>query len=358
MNPTTWNFYTNNPATWDAMIAACESATTSIDFEIFIFTTDEIGTRFIEVCARKASQGVKVRFLWDAAGSFTLFKSSTVVDLRKKGIHLVFFKTLLPSFFSIHDYKSWYFRNHRRTLVVDGKIGFTGSTSIEKRMISWRDTSVRMEGPVVTAMQDEFNRMWTRAHNQRPAPLPPVKVDYEFEYLFNTPTPRRRFLYARVLEALRSAQKSICLTTPYFVPTHKLARIIRLAVLRGVEVKLLLPASSDYPIVDLGARTYFHQLLKAGVRIYLYNPTMIHTKTIIVDGLWSSIGTMNLDHISLMYNYEANLVSTNAKFAEELRGHFEEDLKQSREITMTDWNRRTLVEKIATFFVKFIRIFL
>jgi cardiolipin synthase A/B len=357
-NSTTWKFYTSNPESWEAILDACRNAKTTIDLEIFIFTSDEIGRKFIEVCTKAVTRGVKVRFLWDAAGSFTFFKTSVIQDLRLKGVDLLFFKTLLPDFFSFHKYKSWYFRNHRRTIVIDGVIGFTGSTSIETRMQNWRDTMVKIEGPVVADMQMQFNRMWLRAQGRRVPTLPPPKSDYEFEYVTNNPTPKRRFLYARILEAIRTAEKSIYITVPYYVPNHKLARVIRLAAHRGVDIKIILPAASDFPTVDLGARTYFHQLLKAGIRIYLYEGKMIHTKSVIIDDNWSTIGTLNLDNISLLYNFEANLVSSNVRFAAELRQHFEEDLKNCTEITLEEWNRRFFVEKIATFFVHLIRIFL
>ena len=358
LTPTTWKFYRSNPEAWEAMLDACRQATVSIDFEIFIFTADEIGRRFIDVCAEAASRGVRVRFIWDAAGSFTFFKTGSIDELRKKGIELIFFKDLLPSIFRLHDYKSWYFRNHRRTLIVDGKIGFTGSTSIETRMTTWRDTMVKIEGLVVMDMQILFNRMHLRAQNRRVPRLPQPKSDYEFEYVINNPTPKRRFLYARIIEAIRGAQKSICITVPYFVPNHRLARVIRLAAHRGVDVKIILPSASDFPTVDLGARTYFNQLLKFGVRIYLYQGRMIHTKSIVIDDVWSTIGTLNLDYISLLYNFEANLISTNKRFAQELLGHFNDDLKNCQEVTLVEWERRFFIEKIASYFVKLIRIFL
>lgn len=359
MSPTNWKLYTTNPDSWNAILEACESAEKSIDFEVFIFTPDEIGQRIIDVCARKASQGVKVRFLWDAAGSFSFFGSSTVEDLQKKGIELMFFKTLLPSFFTIHDYRSWYFRDHRRTIIIDKKIGLTGSTCIEKRMESWRDTLVEIEGAVVQDMSLAFEQMWMRAKGKRVAKRPEeLKSDFEFEYIGNTPVPRTRHLYRRIIEAVRNADKFIYITTPYFVPTHKLARVLQLAAHRGVDVRIILPASSDFPTVDLGARTYFHHLLKIGVRIHLYKNKMIHAKSIVIDGTWSTVGTMNLDHISLLYNYEANLVSSNKKFTEELVEQFHLDLENTEEVKLAEWDRRFFVEKIATFFVKLIRGFL
>ncbi len=359
MSSTSWNFYTTNPTAWDAMIHACSQAKESIDLEAFIFFPDEVGNRFIEVCAKKASEGVRVRFIWDAAGSFSFFGSSIIKDLKQKGIDLIFFKTLLPHFFSVHNYRAWYFRNHRRTLIVDGKVGFTGSVCISKRMESWRDTQVKLEGPVVGDMEMDFENMWSRAHKKRWQKDTKRKYGVgQFEYVTNSPMPRRRFLYMRMMEAIREADKSIYITVPYFVPTHSLARVLRLAAHRGVDVRIILPENSDFPTVDLGARTFFHSLLKTGIRIYLYKEKMIHTKSIIIDKKWSTVGTLNLDHISLRHNFEANIVTDNKDFASELLEHFDEDLKNSREITFDEWKSRFFVEKIATFFVKFIRGFL
>ncbi len=359
MPPTTWTLYTDNPQAWLAMLADCEGARESIDFENFIFTPDEIGTKFIDICARKAAEGVKVRFIWDAAGSFSFFGSSIAEDLKAKGIELVFFKTLLPGIFTFHRYRSWYFRNHRRTLIVDGNVGFTGSFCISKRMENWRDTSVRLEGSVVKEMQNSFERMWMRAHGKRMPKVKKIKSsDREFEYMLNSPFPHQHHLYRNLVEAIRNAQKSIVITMPYFVPPHRLMRVLRLAAHRGVEVKILLPESSDFPTVDLAARTFFHTMLKAGMRIYLYTGKMIHSKTIVIDHEWATVGTLNLDHISLLYNFEANIVTDNADFAEELVSHFYEDLKSTHEVTLEEWKGRFFVEKIATFLVKFVRIFL
>jgi cardiolipin synthase len=358
MKETLWKFYTSNEETLIAMIEACESATETIDLEQFIFVPDSFGNRLIEICARKASQGVKVRFIWDAAGSFTLFGSGIVEDLKSKGIELIFFKTLFPGFFDVPNYRSWYFRNHRRTLVIDGKVGFTGSICIYERMKDWRDTNIKIEGLVVQDMQKAFNRMWDRAHGKK---LPRIKhektSDHEFRYISNNPIPRHRRLYHQVLEAIRNSRKYVYITTPYFVPTHHLARVLRLAAHRGVDVKIIIPESSDQTFVDLSSKTFFHGMLKSGVRLFQYKGKMLHSKTVVVDGDWSSIGTLNMDNVSLLYNFEANIISTNGRFTEELASHFVYDMTNCEEMTLEKWNERNWTEKVAGFFMKFIRGF-
>lgn len=356
MNKTTWEIHTSTEEALNAMIHACESATKTIDLEQFIFVPDAFGNKLIDICAKKASEGVKVRFMWDAAGSFSFFGNGTIESLKQKGIELLFFKTLLPDFLDVPNYRSWYFRNHRRTMVIDGRVAFTGSICIWERTKDWRETNVMVEGPVVRDMQKAFERMWDRAekrkHNKIKRELP---SDLEFRYIGNNPLPGHRRLYRELVNAIRSAKKCIYITTPYFVPTHRITRALRTASRRGVDVKILIPERSDHTFVDLAARTYFHYILKSGIKIFIYKNRMLHAKTIVIDDTWSSVGTLNIDHVSLLYNFEANLISSNAEFANKLKSHFNNDLINSQEITLEEWNQRYWLEKFAGIFIKLIR---
>ena len=225
-------------------------------------------------------------------------------------------------------------------------------------MKDWRDTNVKIEGLVVTDMQKAFDRMWDRAHGVK---LPKIRhektSDHEFRYISNNPIPRHRRLYHQVIEAIRNSRKYIYITTPYFVPTRHLSRVLRLAAHRGVDVRIMMPKSSDQTFVDLSSRTFFHSMLKSGVKIFLYEGEMLHSKTIVIDGDWSSVGTLNMDNVSLLYNFEANIVSNNGRFAEELVSHFTYDMNKCKRLTLEEWNSRYWVEKFAGFFMKFIRGF-
>lgn len=262
----------------------------------------------------------------------------------------------MPGFFTVHDYRSWFFRNHRRNLVVDGKVGFTGSICVSEKMQTWRDTNVRVTGPVVHDMQKSFERMWDRAGGKKLRKIKnPPRSDPEFAYITNNPLPRGRYLYRYVTDVVRQAQKHIYITTPYFVPTRRLARVLRLAAHRGVDVRIILPKETDHPLVDMCGKTFFNALLSSGVKIFLYEGEILHAKTMIVDGKWATMGTMNMDSISLLYNFEANIASTSSDFAEELTSHFFEDLKQTKEVTLAEWRSRYWVEKFAGFFLRFVR---
>lgn len=346
INSGSWQLYSENKEAWLAMLNDCANAKTSIDLEQFIFVNDDFGQKLINICKNRAKEGVQVRFLWDAAGSFTFWGSELVNELKDSGIKLIFWKTLIPSYFKVPNFRYWFFRNHRRTLIIDNKIGYTGSLCVDDKLKNWRDTNVRLEGPVVNEMYGAFEQMWSRAINKRPARYKRLPKTEEFRYVTNYPSPGRRHIYSEILKAIRKSEHFIYITTPYFVPTHRLLRTIKAASYRGVDIKLILPEKSDHYLVDLGARAFFRSLLHSGVRIYLYKGNMIHSKAITIDNTWATVGSMNLDSISLLYNFEANIITTNDRFAKKLKEHFFEDLTESTEINLKDWQKRPFYQKI------------
>jgi cardiolipin synthase A/B len=355
---TTWELYASNEDAWAAMLEDCRRAAVSISLEQFIFYNDELGQKLLDILIERASAGVKVRLLWDAAGSFSLFGTGMIKTLKEKDIELVFWRTLIPSYSSVPNLRSWFLRNHRRTLVIDEKIGYTGSICIKDSMKNWRDTNVRLEGPVVHSMQDAFIRMWSRAKGIKQPPHKKLPRDPEFSYITSSPAPGRRFMHHTLIEAIRGAEKYIYITTPYFVPTHRVMRAIKLAAHRGVDVRILIPQTSNVFAVDLGARSFFDTLLASGARIFLYQGRLIHSKTSVIDGTWSTVGSLNMDAVSLLYNYEANIVSLNSRFAEELSAHFIHDLQDSKEVLAEDRKNRFFLEKIPEMMIRVIRNFL
>ena len=359
-NKNSWKLYSSNEEAWASMLTDCANAKTSIDLEQFIFIADEFGQKLIDICAERAKQGVKVRFLLDAAGCFTFWGSNIAEILKEKGIELLFWRTLIPEYFKAPDFRSWYLRNHRRTLVIDNKISYTGSICIFDRLKNWRDTNVRLEGPIANKMQKAFENMWFRAKENKvgfPKHKPVPKIN-GFSYITNFPFPRRRLLYKTIIDAIRKADRYIYITTPYFVPTHRLFRVIKNASERGVQVTILLPEKADHYSVDLGARSYFTAMLESGIKIFLYTGNVIHSKSMTIDGTWSTVGSLNLDSASLLYNFEANIVSTDPEFAKELESHFITDIQNSREISLTEWQNRFFLEKIPEILIKLVKKFL
>ena len=361
ISPTRWSLYASNEDAWKAILADCAAAKTSIALEQFIFAKDEMGEKLIDICAERAADGVEVRFLWDAYGSFTFWGSNIVEELRGKGIRLVFWKTLVPAYNSVPNIRSWFLRNHRRTLVIDEKIGYTGSICIRDNMKDWRDTNARFEGPVVASMQEAFDRMWARALKHKRTPILKLPRDPEFSYVTNSPGPSKRRMYRALVDAIRGAERYVYLTTPYFVPTHRLLRVIKLAAYRGLDVRLLLPERSNYYSVDLGAQSFFATLLGSGVRIFLYpnkNGRIIHGKTAVIDGTWATVGSLNLDNVSLLYNFEANIVATNSRFVEEVSAQFIRDTAISKEVDPAQWKGRFFIEKLPEIAIRLVRKFL
>ena len=357
-NETSWKIYDSNEKAWEAMIADCARAEKSIVLETFIFVMDSFSKRLIDVCAERAQAGVKVQFLWDAWGSFSFFGSNIIEELKKKNIELVFWKTIIPAYYKVPNIRSWFFRNHRRTLVIDEAIGYTGSICVDDRMKNWRDTNLRLEGSIVREMENAFDRMWARAIDQKPLPKRIHVRDGEFRYITSYPVPGRRHLYAEFIEAVRHARKYIYITTPYFVPTRRLSRVLRLAAHRGVDVKIIMPETSNHPFIDLAARTFFRPMLRSSVHVFLYKGENIHGKTAVIDGDWTSVGSMNMDGISLLYNFEANIISTSPKFAEEMAAHFVHDLQSTKEVNPAEWEKRSFMQKWLEIPARLVRKFL
>lgn len=358
---TKWNLFAANEEAWYSMLSDCARAQKSIVLEQYIFANDDFGQKLLNVCAERAEAGVRVRFLWDAAGSFTFWGTNIAEELRGKGIELIFWRTLIPSYFKVPNVRSWFLRNHRRTLVIDEKIGYTGSICVRDSMKNWRDTNVRLEGPVVLEMQNAFERMWGRAKKPRKLPTRRLARDPQFRYVTNYPAPGRRHISTAVSRAIREARHYAYITTPYFVPTHRLVRAIKAAAMRGVDVRLIIPERSNWPAVDLGARSHFQSLLDAGVRIFLYpnnHGDIIHSKTLVVDGTWGTVGSLNLDSVSLLYNFEANIITANTRFVEELAAHFVRDMDMSKEVSREEWRSRFFIEKLPELLIRLVTKFL
>ncbi len=350
MNPK-WKFYLDSESAWNAMLSEIELAKNSIKLEQFILETDVIGQKFLNTLKKKACEGVKVEVILDSAGSLNYYTSSLWRDLSAENIKIVFFNALLP--WSISRHSSWFFRNHRKLLIIDSRIAFTGGICLGDEMKNWRDTHVRIEGEIVKQMEFLFDRMKNRAEKKEPRSEKNLPIILgNLNYVSNSPLPKRRFLYHRLVEAMRFAKKSIEITTPYFVPDRRILRILKLAPRRGIDVKIILPETSDHPLIDFAAQSFFKELLVRGVRIYQYKNKMIHAKTILIDDEWSTVGSLNMDNISLRYNFEANIVSTDTTFNSELKAHFDEDLKNSIQVTQENWEGRLLPRKLLEYFAR------
>ena len=331
---TSWKFYLNSQDAWDAMYADCATAKHSIDLEQYIFHDEPTHRRFIELFKKKAIEGISVKLLLDMVGSFDFYESSWVRELREAGVKIVFFHPISP--WRIANFTSWFFRDHRKLLVIDEHIGHTGGVGFNAKTKDWRDTNIRIVGPVVEQMVHAFERI---------SKYSPEFHD-SFAFITNAPHPRQRHFYKNLLQALRSARHRIYITTPYFIPPVRLFRALRKAARRGIDVRVLLPRSSDHFFVDLAAQSFFGLAFRAGIKIYRYDTPLLHAKTSIVDDHWGAVGSSNFDHLSFVRCYEANIVTTNLDCIRELAVIFANDIEKAEPLERATWKRRSLVQKI------------
>ncbi len=357
----------DGPVTMKEMMAAARGATTSINLETYIFDQDPIGQEFADLLIEKQRQGVTVNVLYDAVG--TLGVPQAFFDrMRAAGVHLVAFNPVNPAArkgkWEINN------RDHRKLMVVDGKIAFTGGINIsstyanssffrskqrpvpdgDHSKIGWRDTHVKIEGPAVSALQWSFVNNWVR---QEAGDLP--DVDY-FPTLYAAGDKLVRVLasdpgagfeiYKSLLLAINESKKSIHLTAAYFVPDQQTVDALAAAARRGVDVQLVLPGVSDHGLVFHAGRNFYEPLLAAGVKIFQLQVAVLHAKTAVIDGAWSTIGSANIDRRSFIHNYELNVVVVDPAFGADMESAFQEDLRSSKEITLDAWRRRPWSDRI------------
>jgi cardiolipin synthase len=326
---------------------AIASAEESLHLEYYIWQRDRTGTRLRDLIVSKAREGVRVRFLFDGVGSLFL-NNRFLKPMRDAGIRVAAF---LPGA-TVRERWSLNLRNHRKIVVADGRVGFTGGMNIGDEYLGlsrdrgyWRDAHLRVEGPAVLQLQQVFAEDWFFATSEPltdlalyPDPGEPGNV--VAQVVTGGPTgpsnPTRLVLF----EAIGQARHSIHLTTGYFVPPLELARALEAAALRGVRVRLMVPGRSSYLWTIYAGRSYYDSLLAAEAEIYEYRRGAMHAKTLTVDGRWSLVGSANLDSRSLMLNFEAGLAIDDPRTADQLERQFDDDVKDCLAIDPDLWTTR------------------
>lgn len=342
----TCRLFTTVPEVWESMLDDCSKAERFIYFEQYIFTADAAGTKFLEIFKEKARQGVVVRVLLDTVGSWSLYRSTRILDeLKKAGVEVRWYNRVAPLL--LYKAASYFFRNHRKLLIVDNTVAHLGGLGVKASMATWRDTHGRLIGPVVAAMAQSFSELWRKNKRSLPHVLgrPRTSVGSGgdmYQFLPNSPARGKRFLYHAMRSAIRRARYRVWITVPYFIPDLGLFRVLQRAAKQGVDVKIILPHASDLPVLDTAGRSYFGMALRAGIKVYTYNASVLHAKVTICDDAWATFGSMNWDSMSFRYNLEGNIVVSNKTTVAELAAHFTEDIEHSKPITLPDWERRPL----------------
>jgi cardiolipin synthase A/B len=335
--------YVETDEAYDRMEEAILGAKHHVHMMSYIFRSDNAGRRFRDLLAEKAKEGVEVRLLVDDVGSHDL-DDSFVLLLENAGGKFARFMPVMPF------RPTWRpnMRNHRKILVVDGKIGFTGGLNIgdeyqgrKKKFAPWRDTHMRLEGPAVWRLQEVFEEDWVFATDES---LKGNAYFHDFgadnpagghlvQVVDSGPDMAHETIHAVFFTAITQARKHICITTPYFVPDNAMLLALKAAAWRGVKIKILLPGKSDMKLVRWAGRSFFRELLDAGVELYEHRPGMLHAKTMVVDGNWSTVGSANMDIRSFRLNFEINVLVSGTEFAAEMERIFELDIAKALKIT-------------------------
>ena len=351
-------------ATYHAMFAAIRAAKDHINVETYIFEDDETGRRFADLLLRKQADGVHVNLIYDSVGSLNTPRAFFDA-LRDGGIHVLEFNPVNP----LSAKRGWALnqRDHRKLLIVDGSTAFVGGINISgvysssyarsAAAIPWRDTQVRIEGPVVADFQKLFVEAWEKQHGKPPParnyfPRLRERGDEIVRAIGSSADAPYSPIYVTLLSAINSAEISVYLTNAYFVPDPQLLDALKGAAGRGIDVKLILPSQTDFWAVFHAGRSYYAELMEAGVIIYERRDALLHSKTALVDGVWSSVGSTNLDWRSFLHNEELNAVMLGEKFSAQMRAAFEKDLAASDRIMPEEWKRRPLVMRVKEHFAR------
>ena len=336
--------YTFGEELYRDMLAAIDGARDVVNFETYIWKSDEVGEAFKDALGRAAARGVKVNVIWDDFANLVVPRRfftmpEGVLALR----HPAFPKPWSP--------KTWG-RDHRKLLIVDHEKGFIGGYNIGKLYAQqWRDTHARVIGPGAAELENAFVDFWNQ--NAGRQGLPTLPNDQQRRW--NSPlkvhrnVPRIQVYPIRnmYLEAIDRATERIWLTHAYLIPDDDLVAALRDAVKRGVDVRIIVPDRSNHAVADWLSRGFYTDLLNSGIRLFLYQGAMVHSKTAVIDGTWSTIGTANLDRLSLWGNYEANLEITDRDVASHMEHVFSVDEGNTVELTAEAWLRRPWWKKFA-----------
>lgn len=358
----------DGPQTMAAMIKAIQAAKHHIHLETYIFDQDPLGMAFADVLIERQQAGVQVRIIYDSIG--TVGTPQAFFDkLAAAGVELLEFHPVNPMHLAQQG-QAWSpnQRDHRKLLVVDGELGFTGGINISnsyatsslfrsKRArstaVGWRDTHLQIRGPAVAAIQWVFLDTWLEEKELNFEQLPEADYFPKLEpvgahlvrVLASAPD-QNQDIYQAYLSAIHQAKRSIHITCAYFVPDQAILAALIAAVKRGVEVKLILPGANDSDLVSHASKSYFTEMLAAGVQLFQLNVAVLHAKTAVIDGLWSTVGSSNIDTRSFLHNREINVMVFSPEFGLEMERAFTEDLKSSTRLSKEMWDERSFMQKI------------
>ncbi len=340
-----FQLYMSGEELFPAMLQAIDSAQRLILLETFIFKGDSLGQQFRDALIRKARSGVAVYVIVDGFANLVVPRKFKKFPAE---IQLLTYPAF-PRLSQIFDIGS-YARDHRKLLVVDNEVAFIGGYNLgELYRTEWRDTHMQVRGPIVSNLAEMFASQWNRYRRR----LNRLNIDLDLEWQSTVRVQRNdagRLVFpirSMYLDAIERAEHFVYISNAYFIPDRAILEALVLTARRGVDVRILVPAESNHVLADWLARHYFEFCLRHGIKIFLYENAMIHAKTATIDGIWSTVGTANLDRLSLAGNHEINLEIYNAAFAERMQAIFDCDMTNARELTLAEWIQRPWYTKAA-----------
>jgi len=358
----------DGPATYQAMLEAIHVARDHINMETYILDDDDVGQRFAQALIDKRREGVQVNLIRDSVGTLGT-PAAFFEQLSANGVRVLEFNPANP----LESRGDWMLnqRDHRKLLIVDGRTAFLGGINISSVYSggsarqgmqarptgspAWRDTDLQLHGPAVAELQLLFLATWASQGGEPldPAdyrPRPEVAGDEVVRVIASSPEEPFSLIYATLLSAIGSARTSVQLTNAYFAPDPQLLRALEAAAARGVDVTLILPSQTDSWLVLHAGRRYYERLLRAGVRIHERHGVVLHSKTALIDGVWATVGSTNLDWRSFLHNHELNAVVLGVEFGRQVQAMFATDLAGSEAITLEQWSQRPLHLRLQEWF--------
>jgi cardiolipin synthase A/B len=355
-------FLHNGDALFPAMLREIKDARSTITFAQYLFKGGSLARELAQSFAERCRAGVKVYLLLDSHGSSEVPEEITAM-LSQAGCELEFFRRIrAPQVILPWKLLRYNYRNHRRILVIDGRVGFTGGYGISDPWLGdgrtedhWRDTNLRVEGPAVKYLQAAFTESWFETTGNLLGgdaffPRLETRGNTSAQVVKSSPVGGSFQNYLLYLLSITSAKKSILITNSYFIPDDRMIDSLLDAVGRGVRVVVLVPGKIDHKITYRASRRYYGRMLLGGVEIFEYMPALLHSKSMVVDGVWATVGSTNFDNRSFALNEELNLTLYDRSLARQLEQTFAEDLKHARKITYEEWDNRSLKEKFFELF--------
>lgn len=344
-------FYSDGLSKFEDLFAELEKAEKHIHIQYYIFLDDEIGCKARDILVRKASEGVEVRLIYDDVGSWKA-KRDFFKDMQAQGVEV---QPFLKVAFKILTSRVNY-RNHRKIVVIDGKVGFVGGMNIADRYIQgvkfgvWRDSHIKVEGKAVAGLQTSFLIDWYSSRKEFLAsdtyyPILENKGDNMMQLVTSGPVGRYKDIHLGILQAISNAKESIYIQTPYFVPTDSLLQAMQMAAMRGVDVRLMLPRHSDTTFVHIASMSFLKEVLDAKVSVYLFDAGFLHSKLMTIDNSLTITGSANMDIRSFEHNFEIDAFIYNEDTCREAQEIFLNDMKQSTLLQAEEWDKRSRFAK-------------